>query len=245
MRATRRGAVASKSPTTGCGSRSPGRWPATFASFPFLSTAQTLPKKSSLPEDIRSLVDRAELHVYEPGRISPRGRGPRARHRWGYDVSRQSRLWRTAGILVAACVVGALILYRFPAITQRLLASQVPQETEKSPRCTATAVSENGGYGYATGAASVEDAKSRAMRQCEGVGPEHGLPRHHVRLFLMRARQLEGASRRRVRFSNSWRSSSFLKIWSKVGASSFWIASKEAALSRIRFFNWKLASTVS
>ena len=57
--------------------------------------------------------------------------------------------------------------------------------------------------------------------------------------------QLCGASSLRVRFSNSRRSSSFLKIWSKVGASSRCIASKEAAESFIRFLSWKLASTVS
>jgi len=46
--------------------------------------------------------------------------------------------------------------------------------------------------------------------------------------------QLLGASSLRVRFSNSRRNSSFLKIWSKVGASSFCRASKEAAESFIR-----------
>jgi len=139
---------------------------------PVLVDGATLPKKNSLPEDIRSLVDRQSFTFTNPAAFRHEVAG--LVRDIGGMTQQAKRLWRTAGILVATCVVGALILYRFPAITQRLFASQVPQETEKSPRCTATAVSENGGYGYATGAASVEDAKSRAMRQCEGVGQNTG-----------------------------------------------------------------------
>jgi hypothetical protein len=139
---------------------------------PVLVDGAVLPKKSALPEDIRPLADRQSFTFTTPAAFRHEVAGL-VRDIGG--MTRQAKmLWRTIGMLVAASVVGALLLYRFPAITQRLLASQVPQETDKSPRCAATAVSENGGYGYSTGAPSLEAAREQAMRQCEGFAHNAG-----------------------------------------------------------------------
>ena len=140
--------------------------------IPVLVDGAALPKKNALPEDIRSLVDRQSFTMTNPAAFRHEVAGL-VRDIGG--MTRQARtLLRSVGLVVAASVVATLILYRFPTITQRLLASQDKQATDKSPNCGATAVSENGGYGYSTGAASLEAAREQAMRQCMRIGGNTG-----------------------------------------------------------------------
>ncbi len=135
--------------------------------IPVLVDGVTLPKKSALPEDIRSLVDRQGFTLTNPAAFRHEIAGL-VRDIGG--MTRQAKtLWRTVGILAAACVVGGLLLYRFPALTHSgIFAAQ--QSTEKADKCVATAVSDNGGYGYATGWASLKAAQGEALRQCMANG---------------------------------------------------------------------------
>jgi hypothetical protein len=141
--------------------------------IPVLVDGATLPKKSLLPEDIRALVDRQSFTLTNPAAFRHEVAG--LVRDIGGMTRRAKTFWRTAGILAAASVAVAFIVYRYPDLARStFLASQSGQATDKGPKCSATAVSDNGGYGYATGSASLKAAEAEAMRHCTSMGDNTG-----------------------------------------------------------------------